>query len=255
MSKLKKSQAGLLALSNDLRLPQLEPVRLYRQIAALISERIDQGVFPVGSLLPAERVLAEQLGVSRTSVREALIALEVNGKVSIRVGHGVQILQATPRSDPAGAGTEVSEEDIGPIEMMAARRLVEPRTAELAAINRNPASLKRIRAAMDIQAQAKSVLAEEYRDFDRNFHLEIAKAAGNAALTLIIARLWDFRRKPMFEKFEELLMGPDRLYKTAAEHQRIFDAIADGDRLAARKAMKCHLDAVLHAFSRGLGTN
>jgi GntR family transcriptional regulator, transcriptional repressor for pyruvate dehydrogenase complex len=253
MSKLEKSQPAL--SSNDLRLPQLEPVRLYRQIAALISDRIDQGVFPVGSLLPAERDLAEQLGVSRTSVREALIALEVSGKVSIRVGHGVQILQATPRSDHVGDAAKFSEGDIGPIEMMEARRLIEPRTAELAAINRDSASLERIRAAMETQARAKSVLAEEYRDFDRNFHLEIARAAGNAALTLLIANLWNFRRKPMFEKFEELLMGPDRLFKTPAEHRRIFEAIAAGDRIAARKAMKLHLDAVLHAFSRGLGTN
>jgi DNA-binding FadR family transcriptional regulator len=53
---------------------------------------------------------------------------------------------------------------------------------------------------------------------------------------------------------EELLMGPDRLYKTPAEHRRIFEAIAAGDRTAAGKAMKTHLDAVLRAFSRGLGT-
>ena len=76
----------------DARLPQIETVRLYRQIADLLSERIDQGLFPIGTLLPAERDLAQQLGVSRTSVREALIALEVGGKVSIRVGHGAQIL-------------------------------------------------------------------------------------------------------------------------------------------------------------------
>lgn len=238
-----------------LRLPQVEPVRLYRQIAALISDRIDEGSFPVGSLLPAERDLAEHLGVSRTSVREALIALEVNGKVSIRVGHGVQILQATPRSDRAGASADVSEGDIGPIEMMEARRLIEPRSAELAAVNRDSSNLMRMERALDEQARAESVQSAEYRDWDRTFHIEIAKASGNAALTLLIGTLWDNRRKPMFEKIEELLMGPNRLYKTPAEHRRIFNAIAAGDRAAARNAMKTHLDAVLRAFSRGLGTS
>jgi DNA-binding FadR family transcriptional regulator len=58
----------------------------------------------------------------------------------------------------------------------------------------------------------------------------------------------------MFEKMEELLMGPDRLYKTPAEHRRIFEAIVARDRIAAGKGMKTHLDAVLRAFSRGLGT-
>lgn len=251
MSKPVKSQAGL---TEALRLPQIEPVRLYRQIAALISDRIDEGLFPVGSLLPTERDLTEQLGVSRTSVREALIALEVSGKVSIRVGHGVQILQATPRLDHLGASAVVSEGDIGPIQMMETRRLVEPRSAELAALNRDESNLDRIERAMKEHARAKSVKSSEYRDWDRNFHIEIAKASGNAAFTLVVTTLWDYRCKPMFEKIEELLTGPDRLHQTAAEHRRIFEAIAAGDRAGARVAMKAHLDAVLRAFSRGLGT-
>ena len=254
MNKPLKPQARQAVGTRGLRLPQVEPVRLYRQIAALISDRIDKGSFPVGSLLPAERDLAEQLRVSRTSVREALIALEVSGKVSIRVGHGVQILQATPRSDHVGASAEVSEGDIGPIQMMEARRLIEPRSAELAAMNRDSANLKRIERALEKQARAESVKSAEYREWDRTFHIEIAKASGNAALTLLIGTLWDYRRKPMFEKIEELLMDPDRLYKTPAEHKRIFEAIAAGDRSAARHAMKTHLDAVLRAFSRGFGT-
>jgi GntR family transcriptional regulator, transcriptional repressor for pyruvate dehydrogenase complex len=254
MNKPLKPQVRQAGAAGGLRLPQVEPMRLYRQIAALISDRIDEGLFPVGSLLPAERDLAERLGVSRTSVREALIALEVGGKVSIRVGHGVQILQATPRSDHVGANADVSEGDIGPIQMMEARRLIEPRSAELAAMNRNAANLKHIERALNEQARAESVKSSEYRDWDRAFHLEIAKASGNAALTLLIGTLWDYRRKPMFEKMEELLLGPDRLFKTPAEHRRIFEAIATADRTAARHAMKMHLDAVLRAFSRGLGT-
>src|ERR1700722_15444045 len=149
-------------LPRPLRLPQVEPVRLYRQIANLISEHIDRGLFPVGSLLPAERDLAQQLGVSRTSVREALIALEVSGKVSIRVGHGVQILQAIPRSDRVGASAEVSEGDVGPIQMMEARRLIEPRSAQLAAVNRDSSNLERIERALEEQAQAESVKSAEY---------------------------------------------------------------------------------------------
>jgi len=120
----------------DARLPQIETVRLYRQIADLLSERIDQGLFPIGTLLPAERDLAQQLGVSRTSVREALIALEVGGKVSIRVGHGVQILEATPRSVAGERASDLADADIGPIQLMEARRHVELKTAELAAANR-----------------------------------------------------------------------------------------------------------------------
>jgi len=242
-------------VTRQLRLPQVEPGRLYRQIASLIGERIDRGQFPVGSLLPPERDLAQQLGVSRTSVREALIALEVSGKVSIRVGHGVQILQATPRSDRVGARADPGEADIGPIQLMQARRHVEVKTAELAARNRSKLDLERLRQALAVQARARSVSAPEYRNGDRDFHVAIARAGGNAAFTLIIADLWDYVCKPTFSKFEELLMGPERLQMTAAEHRRIFDAIAAGDGVAARKAMRNHLDAELHAFSRGLDEN
>jgi DNA-binding FadR family transcriptional regulator len=236
----------------EARLPQIEPVRLYRQIADLLSERIDQGVFPIGTLLPAERELAQQLGVSRTSVREALIALEVGGKVSIRVGHGAQILEAIPRSVDAEAAVDVAEADIGPIQLMEARRHVELKTAELAAANRTNNNLERMRQAMEVQAKADSARAPQYREGDRNFHVEIARAGGNAAYAVLVASLWDYRSKPLFKKFEELLVGPDRPAKTAKEHRDIFDAIVSCDAAAARKAMKHHLDQVLRAFSRGL---
>jgi DNA-binding FadR family transcriptional regulator len=97
--------------------------------------------------------------------------LEVSGKVSIRVGHGVQILQATPRSDGVGADAEVSEGDIGPIQMMEGRRLIEPRSAELAALNRDSSNLERIERALEEQTRAESVQSAEYRDWDRTFHL------------------------------------------------------------------------------------
>jgi DNA-binding FadR family transcriptional regulator len=228
-------------------------MRLYRQIAAMIGDRIDDGVFPAGSLLPAERDLAQQLGVSRTSVREALIALEVSGKVSIRVGRGVQILQAMPRTGRAVATADVADLEIGPIEVMEARRHVELRTAELAAANRKPGNLERLGQAIRRQAGAASGRAPEYRDGDRMFHVEIARAGGNAAYTLIIADLWDQCCTPMFQKLEELLTGPDRPGQTIAEHRCILTAIAAGDRAAARTAMRLHLGAVLRAFSRGLG--
>ncbi|BCP55479.1 transcriptional regulator [Kaistia sp. 32K] len=253
MKRLPPSRLAHPEKAAEARLPQLEPVRLYRQIADLIRDRIDQGLFPIGTLLPAERELAQQLGVSRTSVREALIALEVSGKVSIRVGHGVQILEATPRPDPAGAVAGLADRDIGPIELMEARLHIELRTAELAAANRTEADLERMREAIELQDEAESVRAPNYRNGDRNFHVAIARASGNAAYAFVIASLWDNLSRPLFNKFEELLVGPDRPAKTVEEHRRILDAIADGREADARAAMQKHLDAVLLAFSRGLG--
>jgi DNA-binding FadR family transcriptional regulator len=236
--------------SSDLRLPPIEPLRLYRQIATLIGERIDDGGFPVGSLLPAERDLARQLGVSRTSVREALIALEVAGKVSIRVGQGVRILAAPPR---IGAGGDAGDTEIGPLQLMEARRHVELKTADLAACHRQPDNLHRLERAIDVQAGVRSVADPDYRGGDRAFHVEIARASGNAAYALVIANLWDHCFRPMFATFEELLTGPDRPAQTVAEHRAILAAIVAGDRAAARRAMKLHLNAVIRAFSQVLG--
>lgn len=229
------------------RLPKLEQTRLYRRIAELLETRIDQGLFPAGTFLPSERELAEQLSVSRTSVREALIALEVTGRIAIRQGYGAQILSGTPRP----AAQNPPEADIGPIQIMEARRVIEPRVAELAAANHRPANLDGMRAARHLQNSAKSAASEHYREGDRLFHIEIARASGNPAYEVVVAKLWEYRTKPLFERFEKMLVGPDRPEQTAIEHQNIFAAITAGDAPAAGRAMKQHLDAVLSAFIRG----
>jgi DNA-binding FadR family transcriptional regulator len=236
----------------ETRLPQVESIRLYRQIASLLSDKIADGVFPIGTLLPAERDLAQQFGVSRTTVREALIALEVAGKVSIRVGRGVQILQATPRASEIDRVADLADADLGPIQLMQARLHVEPWTAELAASERDDANLARMRRAMKVQAGAESAASAQYRDGDMQFHVEIARASGNAAFAVIVGALWAYRSKPLFGKFEELLVSPDRPAKTVEEHRTIYEAIADRDGAAARRTMRRHLNAVLREFSRGL---
>src|SRR5512147_1621624 len=115
-------------------LQTVEPQRLYRQIAEQLRTLIAAGEFAEGDRLPAERDLAVQLGVSRPSVREALIALEVEGWVEVRIGSGIYV-QPRERRGPAqaprnGHGTG---SDWGPLEVMRARELVEPEVAALAA--------------------------------------------------------------------------------------------------------------------------
>src|SRR5579859_5818875 len=105
----------------------IEGRRLYRQIAAQLSALIASGEFKPGQRLPGERELARQLGVSRPSVREALIALEVEEKVEVRVGSGVFVSQ--PRALPAA----VLHQGEGPFELIRARWVVEGETAAIAA--------------------------------------------------------------------------------------------------------------------------
>src|SRR5438128_3373997 len=102
--------------------------RLYRQIADQIAALIERGEYAVGERLPPERDLAKQLGVSRPSVREALIALEVEGYVEVRVGSGVYV--GGPRT---GAAPAALPADSGPFELIRARSLIESECAALAA--------------------------------------------------------------------------------------------------------------------------
>src|SRR6476469_7382201 len=111
-------------------LQALEPQRLYRQIAEQLRALITSGEFKPGERLPAERDLAKQMGVSRPSVREALIALEVEGWVEVRTGSGVFVLDRTHKRK---ADTKVPDNEWGPLEIIRARRVIEGEIAALAA--------------------------------------------------------------------------------------------------------------------------
>jgi DNA-binding FadR family transcriptional regulator len=163
----------------------------------------------------------------------------------------VQILEAMPRAPEIDYMADV-DADLSPIQLMEARLHVEPWTAKLASSARTDANLLRMRRAMKAQADAGSAALAQYRDADMQFHIEIARASGNAAFAVVVAALWAYRSKPLFGKFEELLIGPDRPASTVEEHRMIYEAIADRDGTAARRAMRRHLNAVLRAFSRGL---
>ncbi len=106
----------------------IEPRRLYRQIADQIRTLIAAGEFAAGARLPPERDLARQLGVSRPSVREALIALEVEGLVEVRIGSGIYVLGANGRAQEASV-----EAEAGPFELLRARYFIESECAAQAA--------------------------------------------------------------------------------------------------------------------------
>lgn len=229
------------------RLAPIETKRLYQQIAGVLRESIQSGRFSVGSYLPPERELAEQLGVSRASVREALIALEVQGRVSVRVGAGVQVLDTSaPKKRAALVDTEPL---VGPLDLLEARLVVEAQTAALAARHATEQDIALLRksVARMVQDHAKSPMLHEG---DRDFHLGIARAGGNAALLFIVTTLWDQRYSPMQERLETLFSTPGLHSAAVNDHRAILKAIADHDPTAARRAMRKHLSTVRKTFSR-----
>ncbi|MDB5778322.1 MAG: FadR family transcriptional regulator, partial [Polaromonas sp.] len=155
-------------------LQTVEPQRLYRQIAGQLRALISQGELAVGSRLPAERDLARQLGVSRPSVREALIALEVEGWVEVRTGSGVYVLDRSSQASHAAARQpQIPDDEGGPLELIRARRVVEGETAAIAAAEARPGHIAAMAQALArMQGDAdRDVLPLEG---DRDFHSAIA---------------------------------------------------------------------------------
>ena len=155
----------------------IESRRLYRQIADQIASLIDRGDYRHGTRLPPERNLASQLSVSRPSVREALIALEVEGYVEVRMGSGVYVID--PRYRSIGPETALDQET-SPFELIVARRLVEAECAALAARSATSEQIATIRMSLD----AMTATADSPLTHDQAFHVAIAEASNNSALLL-----------------------------------------------------------------------
>jgi DNA-binding FadR family transcriptional regulator len=217
--------------------------RLYRVVSSRIEALIREENIKPGERLPAERDLATKLGVSRTSLREALIALELGGVVEVRGGSGVYVSeQAAPKTTRPAAGP-------GPFEVLAARRVIEVEVAALAAKNATPAAVDAILVAVEQMEQNQDNLGEN-ESADRDFHLAIARAAGNSALVGVIEYLWA-QRGSLWHKLTEHFQTEELRQQTLLDHRAILAAIASHDVAGARQAMRAHLDRVTRTFSRG----
>lgn len=219
--------------------------RLYRQIADQLADLIRKGEFKPGDRLPSERDLSTQLNVSRASVREALIALEIDGLIDVRVGLGVFV-------NAAPAANSVTDEfgEPGPFEVLSARYLIEGETAALAASHGTPQQHARIRETLQLMSDEINESGAGL-NADALFHLRIAEASGNGALVHLVHQLWNFRYSAMFRKLDEHFDSPDRHAAAINEHRRLVDAIESRRPEVARAAMVLHLDTVRAALERG----
>jgi DNA-binding FadR family transcriptional regulator len=227
-----------------LPLQAVEPRRLYRQIADQIAQLIASGEFPPGARLPAERELATSLGVSRASVREAIISLEMGGLVEVRVGTGIFV------TAPVTQGTTAGDGGPGPFELLQARRLVEGEIAALAASKASREDLEALRECVArMEAHVDDFAVREASD--REFHLRIAKATGNGSLELVVEGLWN-QRAELWGRMQRHFHTVDLAHKTIRDHAAILEAIMARDPSGARAAMHRHLTRVVREFQRGL---
>lgn len=225
----------------------LEPRRIYRQIAEQIAAMIASGELAPNARLPSERDLALRLGVSRPPVREALIALEVEGLVDVRMGSGVYVRQEGASRASTWQARKAGE--IGPFELLAARRMVESIIAAQAAKNATPEQLDAIQET--VEAIRNDVQRYDLRHpADRLFHVRVAEATGNTALVLLTNVLWDLRDGSLHRRIEEYFSTRELRDRSNQDHEDILGALRAHDPPAAANLMRRHLTRVERELSR-----
>jgi DNA-binding FadR family transcriptional regulator len=214
--------------------------RLFQQVVEQIAELIGSGQLRPGARLPAERDLSKRLGVSRPTVREAMIALEISGLVEVRSGTGVYVRASAAQAQITDAGPSA-------FELLAARRIIEGEIAATAAENRHPAGLEKLNHALAVY-RSESRNGHDCFEADRSFHLGLAEMTGNSVLLRIVTEFWDDMRGPIFNRLGELSKFSGKLQSNISDHERISDAVAAGDADAARRAMREHIAHVENFF-------
>ena len=182
-------------------------------------------------------------------MREALIALEVEGMLDVRVGSGIYVTQPGERREG-----DLLAGDSGPFEVIRARRVIEGECAALAAKNANPVQLRAVREAHAGMVR-ESKRHHNPLDADRQFHVRIAEASGNSALVLVVQTLWDQRVGPLYRSLELKLEYPQMAAETVREHQAIVSAIGRRDARAARAAMRQHMDRTHNRYIKEWSTD
>ena len=211
--------------------------RLYQELARKLFAELASGKFKIGDRLPAERDLADTHGVSRPTVREAIIALEVQGYVDVRVGSGAYVKKLPGAAD-------APEFNVTAFELTEARLLIEGEAAALAATNLTDDELDQLDALVARMADEREGDSAQFAA-DKAFHLLIARGTRNAAMVHAVEELWRMRASSpesvlLHDKARDAKVTP-----VVDEHSSIVSALRARDPALARSAMRAHLAAVL----------
>lgn len=217
----------------------LRPVtrpRLYEQVVSQIQAWIAENGVGVGDRLPPERELAVRLGVSRATVSQALVAMEVAGMVSVRHGDGVILMEPAGSTKVINALRRHAQQLP---EIIEAREALETKLAALAAARRTEQDLAAIDGALgtmerDIQAGGRGV------EGDEQFHAAVTAAGHSRLLAKLMVEISDLIRETRIES----LTQPDRPINSLHGHRKIADAIRARDADAAVAAMRAHIEMV-----------
>ena len=227
---------------------QAMPPKPYQQTADKIRVLVKSRGYEPGVRLPSERELAELLNVSRPTLREALIALEVEGVVQIRMGSGVYLSRDNRTKTTSPKHKAKLKSDLSPFQLIEARRLVESEIAALAAVSRTPEQVDQLRETVkDMEDRFKT--GESPLVADHKFHVLLAQASGNQVMASLVAQLFAARLGVLFSRLSTYFDTGNSWREAIDEHKVIIKAIQAQDPDAARQAMRTHMDAAYRRFS------
>lgn len=216
--------------------------RLYHSVADQIKRLISDGAFPPGSRLPGERELAERFDVSRVTVREAEIALQALGYIKIKTGSGVYVL------DPAEKKSE-GLPNISAFELTEARLMFESEAAALAARQISDDTLAHLAKLVEMMSSDDPDNDEAAQQADREFHLTIAAASGNAAVQYVIETLWRIRTDlPAVSEVHSAICAVESPSRRHSEHADVLEALRGRSPSKARQAMQEHFRGLLESM-------
>ncbi len=214
--------------------------RRYQDVAEELHRDLANGTYAIGDKLPTERKISEDLGVSRSLVRDAMIMLEVQGLVDVRKGSGTYVLRIPGDEKPDSS----LEQDIGPFELLQARQLVESNIAAFAATMATKADILQMRETLTKEREEIASGANGYQA-DEEFHRLVAQASQNSVLIETVVHLWTLRKRSrMWELLHQRIFDKGYQKKWLDDHDVILTALQCRDPQMARQAMWQHLENV-----------
>lgn len=217
-----------------------DPQKLYQQVARSIAASIAEGRYVPGDRLPSERGLADSFGVSRPTIRDAMIALEFQGLVEARQGSGVYV---TARGKPE---EDAAEAEVSALELTEARRLFEGEACALAAAAVSDEQVSALeRMARDL---ANLAATEDGERLEHDFHLAVAHATRNAAIVAAVEEIWTLRRQfpDCSSQLRRVRLADPVGF--SEDHHRVVAALRDRDPKEARRVIHDHLNRTVEAL-------
>jgi len=230
---------------------KVRPKKVSAVVAQQIVNEIKAGTFPVGSKLPSEFELAEQMGVSRPSIREALSALAAVGLIESRPGSGNYVQNGSTLVDFVGReALVVIENEDSCVEIMEARGLFEPEAAGVAAVRRTQEDLAALKAAYsNLKRLAKEGIFDPYFDADKSFHLLVVEATHNSLIATVLVPLIQTMDQQLYREFtrDYYLQNQLGLEEVGALHEEILAAFDRKDAGLAIQKMREHWERMQNA--------